>query len=93
MSSVSLGHDLSEQGARLLVVSVWVLVSIAASVSRDRKSGQLLGGIFSGTVEGVGLIVRTAALVAVDGGRTVSLIVGDAGTVGAVNGDLIVVGS
>jgi hypothetical protein len=41
----------------------------------------------------VWLIVRTASLVAIDGGRAISLIISNSSSVGAVNGDLLIVSS
>ena len=70
-----------------------MLVRISASKTSHCKLSLLLGWVFNWTIESVRLVVRSASLVAIDGGGTISLIVSNSSSVGAIDGDLFVVGT
>lgn len=55
--------------------------------------GELGFGSHLVTVEGGGFVVNSGSLVTVDGHGTITLVVGDSSSVGAVDGDLVVVGT
>lgn len=93
MSSVSLSHDLSEESSGLLEVIIGVLVRVSAGVATDSEGRHLLGGVLHGAVVAVGLVVNGAALVSIDSAGAISLVVGNSSSVGAVYGDLVVVGT
>lgn len=91
--SVSVGEHLSEELTGLLVVVVGVRQGVATDFTGDGEFGLGVALVLNRAVEVVGLVVADGALVSVDGGGTVSDVVGDAGSVGAVDGDLLVVGA
>jgi hypothetical protein len=93
VSSVSLIEDLSEESPGLLEVSIWMLVRISGSISTDSKNCLFLRRILNRAILGVGLIVSSATLISIDGGGAISLIVGNSCSVGAVDGNLVVVGT
>ena len=93
MSSVSLSHDLSEESSGLLEVIIGVLVRVSAGVATDSEGSHLLGGVGNGAVVAVGLVVNGAAMVSIDSARAISLVGGNSSSVGAVDRDLVVVGT
>ena len=93
MGSVSLGVDLSEKGSWLLVISVRVLMGVSASIAANSERNLLLGWIFDWASQGVRLVVWTTALVSINCGGTISLIVCNSRSVRAVNWNLFVVGA
>jgi hypothetical protein len=93
VSSLLLIHNLSEQGSWLLEIVVWVLVRISACVSGHREGCELLCWVLHRAVVAAGLVVDCTALIAVDSHGAVSLIISNSSSVGAVDGDLVVVGT
>ncbi len=91
VSSVSLGHDLSEQSSWLLEVSVGVLVGVSSSKAAHCELRLLLGGVLNWATDRVWLIVSGRALISIDGCGAISLMVGNSSSVGAINRDLVVV--
>lgn len=86
-------EDIAEEATGLLVVVVGVVVGVAADLTVVVGSVPGSGGVGDGTVSRVGVVVDLTLLVAVGAHRTVTDHVRYAGTVGAVDGDLLVVGS
>lgn len=93
MSSVVFVHDLSEEDSWLFIIIVRVSMVMSTSDTRNLNWSPLLGGILNWAVQSVRLIVGSASLIAINGSRTVSLVVSKSSFVWAVNGDLIEVGS
>jgi hypothetical protein len=93
MSSISLGHHLSEESSRLLKVVVRVLMGVSASVSAHSKRCHLLSGVLDRAVVAVGLVVNGTALISINSARAISLVVGYSSSVRAVDGDLVIVGT
>jgi len=91
--SVSLREDLSVEDSWLLVVVIGVIVDVSSSHARDGGGRPLLGWVFNWPVQGVGLIVRSSSLVSVYPHGAIALIVSNSGPVGAVNGNLLIVGA
>lgn len=89
--SISFGHDFPEESSRLFEIIVGVLMRISAGEASHRELRLLLGRVLNWSVMRIGLIVRATSLVAVDGGGAISLIVGNSSSVGAVNGNLLIV--
>ena len=88
-------EDITEEGTRLLVVGVGVLVGETASLANhrflcpsvDRSLNRSAG-------DGVGLVVGLGAITAIYGHETITgVVVAHASAVRAVDGDLIVVGA
>ena len=89
MSPVSLVHYLSEESSGLLKIIIGVLMRVSACKAGERKLSLLLARVLDWAVVRVGLIIGTTALVSINGGGAISLIVSDSSSVGAVDGDLI----
>lgn len=89
VSPVSLVHYLSEESSGLLEIIIRVLMRVSASEAGERKLSLLLAWVLNWAVLRVRLIIGTTTLVSIDGGGTISLIVSDSSSVGAVDGDLI----
>ena len=88
-------EDIAEEGAGLLVVGVGVLVGVTASLANHRL---LCPGVDRGldgsAGDGVGLVVGLGAITAIYGHETITgVVVAHASAVGAVDGDLVVVGA
>ena len=86
-------ENFSEENCWLLEVSVGMSVLISAGLSTELSLVLLESLILDRSVEGVGLVVDTASLVSMNSGWSVSLVVGNSGSVWAVNGDLIIIGA
>ena len=93
VSSVSFVHDLSEESSGLLEIVIGMLMRVSASESSHREFNLLLAWILNRAIQRIGLIVGCASLVSIDGGRAIPLIVGNSSSVGAVDGNLIIVGT
>lgn len=93
VSSVFLSHDLSEESTGLLEVVVLVDVLVSASLARNSLLRPGLSRVFTDVVHSVGLVVGLGTLVAVYVHGAVTLVVGHTSAVGAVDRDLVVVGS
>lgn len=91
VSSVCLSHNLSEEGSWLFVVSVRMCVGVSSSSSGKGNWSPLLGGILNRAIQSVWLVVWSASAVSIDSSGTISLIVSHSSSIGAVNGDLIIV--
>jgi hypothetical protein len=89
MSSVSFVHYLSEESSELLEIIIGVLMRVSASEAGERKLSLLLARVLNWAVVRVGLIIGATALVSIDGGGAISLIVSYSSSIGAVDGDLI----
>ena len=88
-------ENLAEEGARLLVVIVLVLVSVAAGLTLHVLLGPGIHLVLNrGAGHGVWLIIWLRAVAAIYGHEAVAgVVVTHACAVWAVNGDLIIVGS
>lgn len=88
-------EDLAEELTSLLVVIVRVIVSVAADLTV--VGGSVPGGMLSNSDGASGVRVRSVILsraeVSIDAHGTITLVGVNTGSVGAVNGDLFVVGS
>jgi len=89
--SVNILHDLSEQSAGLgkVVIGVSGSVSLNQTSHLERSAGKAL--FFSVGAKSIGFIIRSVALVSIDLHETISLSIDDTASVGAVNGDLLIV--
>lgn len=93
VGSFLFGHNLSEQGTGLREVVVGVSGFETADQTSNSLGGELGFGSHLVTVEGGGFVVNFGSLVTVDVHGTITLVVGDSSSVGAVDGDLVVVGT
>lgn len=87
--------DIAEQVARLLVVVVGVRVGVPSGLANHVLLAPGVDGALSG-LSGVrvGLVVRHGAIASVDGhGSVAGVVVAHTSAVGAVDGDLVVVGT
>ena len=88
-------EDVAEEGARLLVVGVGVLVGVASRLALELLLGPSVSRVLDrSTANGVWLVVGLGAIATIDGHEAVTgVVVTHAGAVGAVDRDLVVVGS
>ena len=88
-------EDIAEEGARLLIVSVGVLVGVTASLACHLfLSPGIDRGLNRSARDGVGLVVWLRAVAAIYGHETIAgVVVAHASAVRAVDGDLVVVGA
>ena len=89
--SISLGVDLVPEDSWLFIWGVWMRIFVSAGLSADGELGPSCLGVLLWSVEDVWLVVNSRPEVAVDCGGTVSLVVGNSGSVRAVDWDLLVV--
>ena len=93
VSSISFGHDFSEERSWLLEIIVRVLMRVSTSKASHWELRLFLCGILNWAVVRIGLIVWATSLVAVDGGGAISLVVGNSSSIGAIDGNLLIVSS
>jgi hypothetical protein len=86
-------EDSSEEVASLFVVIVGMVVCVTSDLTVVVSSVPGGGGVFNGTVSGVRLVVDFTSLVAVNAHGTVTDHVSSTSAVGAVDRDLLVVGT
>jgi hypothetical protein len=91
-SSHSVIINSTEKISRLLVVVVRVSMGVTTNSSGVGSSVPCSGFVFNGTVQRVGFVVGFTSIVTLEG-HTITLVVWNAGSVRAVDGDLIVVSS
>jgi len=91
--SVNILHDLSVQSTRLSEVTVGVLRSISLNKSGNLVRSNAELGILERTTEAVRLVVGSVSLVSVNNHESISNSVLDSDSVGAVDGDLVIVSS
>jgi len=89
--AVGLSENFLPESARLLKVSVWVLIRISSHFARDWILRPSKLRIFFWTLESVGLIVRSGSVVSIYCSSTVSNIGGDASSIGTVDWNLLIV--
>ena len=82
----------SEKLSWLLIVIIRMLVSISTSITSNSPLVVCVGFIFSGSVQRVRLVVGTVG-VAVSHWETISLVVGNLGSVWAIDRNLLIVRS
>ena len=93
VGSVLRAHDLSVQGSGLGEITVGVGGSVSLDQAANSEGAQCEALVLDGASEAVGLVVRGGSLVAIHVHGAVSLVVGHSGSEGAVDGDLVIVGS
>ena len=93
VGSVLRAHDLSEEGSGLGEVAVGVGGSVSLDQATNSEGAQGEALVLNGSSEAVGFVVGGGSLVAINAHGAVSLVVGHSGSEGAVNGDLVIVGS
>jgi len=89
--SINILHDLSEQSTGLgkVVIGVSGSVSLNHTSHLERSVSEAL--FFSVGAKSVGFVVGSVTLVSIDLHETISLSIDDTASVGAVNGDLLIV--
>jgi len=89
--SLALVEDLVPQDSWLFVWGIWMRIFESTSLSANCGWGPSLLWILLWSVESVWLVVDSRSEVAVDCGCTVSLVVRNSSSVGAVDWDLLIV--
>ena len=92
ISSISVIHDSRVESSRLGKVAISMGSFLSDSRSRDSERVEGIRSVSNRSREAVRFIIRSTSLV-VESGRSISLIVGDFGSVGAVNRKLLVIHS
>lgn len=93
VSSVSFSHNFPEESSWLLEIIVRMLMRVSACKASHWELRLFLCGILNWAIVRIWLIVGATSLVAVDGSGAISLIVGNSSSVGAVDGNLVIISS
>jgi len=91
VSSVLITHDLSVKGSWLGEIAVGVLLRISLNQTGNLERSLSVLLILEGSTEAVRFVVGSGSLVSINNHETISDTVGDSSSVGAVDGDLVVV--
>jgi len=92
--AVFVSKNIVPQSTRLFEVRVWVLVLVAAYLTGKLLARKRIAFVLSDTGVHIGLVIWSASAIVVDShGAITQIIVAHARTIGAVDGDLLVVWS